>query len=75
LGLKETAFYKEAFEEGKAEGLLKGKQEGKLEGKREGERAAKLAMVSLLRELGLNDELIAQKLQLPLSDVQSVPKS
>lgn len=67
LGLKETAFYKEAFEEGKAEGLLKGK--------REGEHAAKLAMVSLLRELGLNDELIAQKLQLSLSDVQSVPKS
>ncbi len=75
LGLKETAFYKEAFEEGKAEGLLKGKQEGKLEGKQEGERAAKLAMVSLLRELGLNDELIAPKLQLPLSDVKSVPKS
>jgi hypothetical protein len=30
--------------------------------------------VPLLRELGLRDEVIAQKLQLPLSDVQSVPK-
>ena len=56
---KETTFYKEVFEEGKAEG----------------EYLTKRAMVPLLRELGLNDEQIAQKLQLPLADVQSVPKS
>jgi predicted transposase YdaD len=54
-----TTFYKEVFEEGKAEG----------------EYLTKRAMVPLLRELGLNDEQIAQKLQLPLADVQSVPKS
>ena len=54
LGLKETAFYKEAFEEGKQEG--------------------KLATVPLLRELGLSDEQIAEKLGLPLRDVQRVPK-
>ncbi len=56
---KETTFYKEVFEEGKAEG----------------EYLTKRAMVPLLRELGLSDEQIAQKLQLPLADVQNVPKS
>ncbi len=56
---KETIFYKEVFEEGKAEG----------------EYLTKRAMVPLLRELGLSDEQIAQKLQLPLADVQNVPKS
>ncbi|MFQ3608140.1 MAG: Rpn family recombination-promoting nuclease/putative transposase [Chloroherpetonaceae bacterium] len=66
LGLKETAFYREAFEEGEAQGILKGKLEGKLEGK--------LATVPLLRELGLSDEVIAEKLQVPLSDVQRVAK-
>lgn len=54
LGLKDTAFYKEAFEEGRQEG--------------------KLATVPLLRELGLSDEQIAEKLGLPLRDVQHVPK-
>ncbi|MFQ3608141.1 MAG: hypothetical protein SNJ55_05855 [Chloroherpetonaceae bacterium] len=63
LGLKETAFYREAFEEGEAQGILKGKLEGKL------------ATVPLLRELGLSDEVIAEKLQVPLSDVQRVAKS
>ncbi len=60
---KETVFYKEVFEEGKQEG------------KAEGEYLTKRATVPLLRELGLSDEQIAQKLQLPLADVQSVPKS
>ncbi|MFN3345825.1 MAG: hypothetical protein ACK412_09270 [Chloroherpetonaceae bacterium] len=58
LGLRETAFYKEAFEEGRQEGEL----------------AGKLATVPLLRELGLRDEQIAEKLGLPLIDVQRVPK-
>ncbi|MFQ3597655.1 MAG: Rpn family recombination-promoting nuclease/putative transposase [Chloroherpetonaceae bacterium] len=73
---KETVFYKEVFEEGmlkgKQEGKLEGKQEGKLEGKQEGERAGKLSTVPLLRELGLSDEQIAEKLQLPVADVRSV---
>ena len=56
---KETTFYKEVFEEGKAEG----------------EYLTKRAMVPLLRTLGLSEKQIAQKLQLPLADVQSVPKS
>ncbi len=60
---KETIFYKEVFEEGKQEG------------KAEGEYLTKRAMVPLFRELGLSDEQIAQKLQLPLADVQNVPKS
>ncbi len=62
LGLKETAFYREAFEEGKQEGEARG------------ERNGRLATVPLLRELGLSDEVISEKLQLPLADVQSVPK-
>lgn len=60
--LKDTAFYKEAFEEGRAEGEIKGN------------RAAKLETISLLRRLGLSDETIAQELSLPLTDVQSVPR-
>ncbi|MFQ3598480.1 MAG: Rpn family recombination-promoting nuclease/putative transposase [Chloroherpetonaceae bacterium] len=55
LGLKETAFYKEAFEEGKLEG--------------------KLATVPLLRELGLSDKQIAEKLNLSLSDIKKAPPS
>ncbi|MFQ3598029.1 MAG: DUF2887 domain-containing protein [Chloroherpetonaceae bacterium] len=70
LGLKETAFYKEAFEEGEAQGILKGKLEGEAQGILKG----RLATVPLLRELGLSDEVIAEKLQLPLPDVQRVPK-
>ncbi|MFN3639202.1 MAG: flagellar assembly protein H, partial [Chloroherpetonaceae bacterium] len=66
LGLKETAFYKEAFEEGR--------QEGEVQGILKGERAGKLSTVPLLRELGLRDEQIAEKLGLPLIDVQRVPK-
>ncbi len=65
--LKDTAFHKEAFEESK--------QKGEAQGILKGERATKLAMVSVLCELGLNDEVIAQKLQLPLADVQSVKPS
>ncbi len=33
------------------------------------------AMLPVLRQLGLNDEVIAQKLQLLLADVQSVKSS
>ncbi|MFQ3597202.1 MAG: Rpn family recombination-promoting nuclease/putative transposase [Chloroherpetonaceae bacterium] len=64
LGLKETAFYREAFEEGREEGKFEGKEEGRLEGK--------LATVPILRELGLSNEAIAEKLNLPLSEVQRV---
>ncbi len=39
-----------------------------------GRQEGKLSTVPLLRELGLSDELIAEKLKLPLSDVQRVPK-
>ncbi|MCS6988395.1 MAG: Rpn family recombination-promoting nuclease/putative transposase [Chloroherpetonaceae bacterium] len=57
--LKDAAFCREAFEEGRAEG----------------ERAAKLAMIPLLRALRLSDETIAERLGLSLVDVQSVPKA
>lgn len=52
--LKETAFYKEAYEEGEVK--------------------AKLATVPLLRRLGLSDEQISAELNLPLTDVQRVPR-
>ncbi|MCS6990117.1 MAG: Rpn family recombination-promoting nuclease/putative transposase [Chloroherpetonaceae bacterium] len=75
--LKDTAFYKEAFEEGRqageAQGRAEGEAKGRAEGRAEGERAAKLAIVPLLRELGLSDETIAEKLNLPLADVKSPP--
>jgi predicted transposase YdaD len=54
LGLKNTAFYKETFEEDREKG--------------------RLATVPLLRELGLRDEVIAEKLQLPLALAQGIPK-
>ncbi len=60
LGLKETAFYREAFEEGKLEGEAQGILKGRL------------ATVPLLREMGLSNEVIAEKLNLPLSEVQRV---
>lgn len=60
--LKDTAFYREAFEEGRAEGEARGELKGKL------------ATVSLLRELGLSDETIAERLNLSLADARSVLK-
>ncbi|MFQ3597557.1 MAG: hypothetical protein SNJ55_14020, partial [Chloroherpetonaceae bacterium] len=65
--LKDTPFYKEVF--------AKGEQKGEQKGRQEGEKKGKLATVPLLRELGLSDEQIAEKLQLALADVQRVPKS
>jgi predicted transposase/invertase (TIGR01784 family) len=53
-----------AFDEGKMEGILEGKIEGKIE--------TKLEMVPLLRELGLTDEKIAERLGLPLDVVKGV---
>ncbi len=67
FGLRETAFYREAFEEGEAQGILKGEAQGILKGK--------LATVPLLRELGLSDEAIANKLNVTLTDVRRIPKS
>ncbi|MFQ3599620.1 MAG: DUF2887 domain-containing protein, partial [Chloroherpetonaceae bacterium] len=75
LGLKETAFYREAFEEGREEGKLEGKLEGEAKGILKGKLEGKLATVPLLRELGLSDEVIAKKLDIALTDVQRVPKS
>lgn len=43
-------------------------------GKVEGKRAAKLETIPLLRESGLLDETIAEKLNLPLSDARNVPR-
>ncbi|MFQ3607195.1 MAG: Rpn family recombination-promoting nuclease/putative transposase [Chloroherpetonaceae bacterium] len=73
--LKDTPFYKEVFAKGKAEGRLEGEQKGRLEGEQKGEQKGKLAAVPILRELGLSDEQIAEKLQLPLANVQSVSRT
>lgn len=61
--LKETQYYKDIFNEGKLEGELKGELKGKLE------------VVPLLRQVGLSDDVIAEKLNLPLGSVQAVPRS
>lgn len=54
--LKKTRAYQEILEEGRQEG----RQEGKL-------RA-----VAFLRELGVSDEVIAERLELPLDEVKKV---
>ncbi|HEY9610961.1 Rpn family recombination-promoting nuclease/putative transposase [Allocoleopsis sp.] len=61
--LKQTRFYQEALEEGRQEGLEQGREQGKLE--------AKLEMVSLLLEVGLSLEEIAQRLGLDLETVEA----
>lgn len=61
--LKGTKAYQEIMDEGKIEGKLEGELKGKLE------------TVPVLRELGLSDAVIAEKLKLPLGDVQAVPKA
>ncbi|MCS7012472.1 MAG: hypothetical protein RMI34_00975 [Chloroherpetonaceae bacterium] len=63
--LRDTQAFQEILaegrEEGRAQGLAQGREEGKLEA------------VPILREMGLSDEVIAEKLNLPLEKVRSVP--
>ncbi|MDW8436943.1 MAG: Rpn family recombination-promoting nuclease/putative transposase [Chloroherpetonaceae bacterium] len=68
--LRETRAFQEILEEGRQEGIEKGRAEGIEKGRMEG----KLETVPLLRRLGLSDEQIAKELNLPLAEVQSVPK-
>ncbi|MCS6988590.1 MAG: Rpn family recombination-promoting nuclease/putative transposase [Chloroherpetonaceae bacterium] len=56
--LKKTRAYQEILEEGREEGRAEGVVKGKL------------ATVPLLRELGLNDDVIAARLHLPLEEVK-----
>lgn len=62
--LKKTRAYQEILEEGREQGVREGREKGVLEGK--------LQAVSLLRELGLSDEVTAQRLGLPLEAVKKV---
>jgi len=55
---KQTRFYQEAF------------AEGRQEGRQEGQQAAKLEALQRLMRLGLNAEVIAEALDLPLDVVQ-----
>ncbi len=66
--LKKTRAYQEILEEGRETGI----QEGIQEGIQQGEKKGKLATVPLLRELGLSDETIAARLELPIDDVKKV---
>lgn len=66
--LRETKAFQEILAEGREEGIAQGRAEGLAEG----ELKAKLEMIPVLRELGLSDDIIAQKLKLPLDKVQSV---
>ena len=54
--IKQTRVYQDAKEEGKLEGKLEGIEQGKLQ--------QKIAMISLLQELGLTIEQIAQRLEI-----------
>ena len=62
-GIKQTKVYQEAFAEGHEDGL------------QQGELQQKIATISLLYELGLNAQQIAEKLGLNLTVVQQKIKS
>ena len=64
VDMKETAFYREAFSEGKAEGRNEGKNEGKKEGS--------LNALPLLLEAGFSVERIAEALNLDIDEVRQV---
>jgi predicted transposase/invertase (TIGR01784 family) len=65
-------YLKEGLKEGMREGLEKGLEKGMEKGMEEGERKAKLETVPLLRELGMTDKKIAERLGLALSMVKKV---
>lgn len=71
LTLEQTRVYQEAKEEGRQEGL----QEGRQEGLQEGRLQAKLEMISMLLEIGLTVEQIADRLQLDVALIQHVANS
>jgi predicted transposase/invertase (TIGR01784 family) len=68
--LKDTQFYrdilKEGIEKGIEQGIEKGIEQGIEKGIEQGELKAKLETVPLLRELGLTDKIISQRLGIPL---------
>jgi predicted transposase/invertase (TIGR01784 family) len=64
--LRQTRVYQEALEEGRQEGIEEGREQGKLE--------AKLEMVSLLLEVGLSLEEIAQRLGLDIETVEAAAR-
>jgi len=72
-GVKEG--FEEGYEEGIQKGIESGKLEGKLEGKIEGKIEGKLEAVQLLREAGFSDEVISERLGVPLQAVKSVPRT
>ena len=70
--LKQTKFYQEAFEDGieqgRAQGIEQGRtqgiEQGRAQGIEQGIQTQKLAMISILQELGLSAQQIAQRLAL-----------
>jgi predicted transposase/invertase (TIGR01784 family) len=65
--IKQTKVYQDAKSEGKTEGIEQGIQQGIRQGKLE----QKIAMISLLQELGLTVEQIAQRLEIEESLVRA----
>lgn len=66
--LKKTRAYQEILEEGRETGIREGIEKGIEQGIEQGI----LKTVPLLRELGLTDEVIAARLNLPIEKVKSV---
>jgi len=68
--LKQTRFYREAFEEGKEEGRKQVFEEGR----EEGARLEKLRIAPLMLKLGLSVEQVAEGLGLSIEEVRQIAK-
>ena len=71
VDMKETAFYREAFSEGKAEGRNEGKNEGKKEGEKEGEKKA-VWMPAAAAGVGLERGADCRRADLDIDEVRQV---
>ncbi len=60
------------IEQGRQEGIITGRQEGIIAGRLEGENLAKQTMVYQLHKMGMDNEFIAQAVQLSLDDINAL---
>jgi predicted transposase/invertase (TIGR01784 family) len=71
--LKKTRAYQDILKEGEVIGFKRGLKEGIEEGRAVGIKEGKFAALKLLRQAGFSDEVIAEKLNMPLNDVKRFP--